>query len=341
MAQRKPKVQRKSRVKPKPKAQPKSKYDSPWKDILEIYFEHFLQFFFPDIHSAIDWTQPIEFLNKELKQVTRDAEVGRRYADTLAKVYRLNGQVSYLYIHVEIQSQWEANFPERIFYYNTRLCEKYNSIVESLVVFGDDNINWQPNQYSIQGIGITKTFTFPFVKLLDYIQKWSELEASRNPFATVVMVHLRTLETTNNRPARKVYKLTLIKRLYEQGLSREDIINLYALIDWMMTLPKDLEREFQQELSRYEEEKNMPYITSIERVGEERGKLKGQIEGEQNMIIQQLNYRFDEVDSSLIKQVRTLNRTQLTELGKAIFNFSTVTDLQQWLESRPKPVEQD
>jgi hypothetical protein len=72
MAQRNPKVQHKS------KTQPKSKYDSPWKDILEIYFENFLDFFFPDIHLAIDWNQPIEFLNKELKQVTRDAKVGRR-----------------------------------------------------------------------------------------------------------------------------------------------------------------------------------------------------------------------------------------------------------------------
>ena len=56
---------------------PQTEYDSPWKDILEIYFKDFLQFFFPNVHLAIDWTKPIEFLNKELKQVTRDAEVGR------------------------------------------------------------------------------------------------------------------------------------------------------------------------------------------------------------------------------------------------------------------------
>jgi hypothetical protein len=71
--------------------------------------------------------------------------------------------------------------------------------------------------------------------------------------------------------------------------------------------------------------------------GEERGELKG----EQNMIIQLLNYRFSEIDSSLIKQIRTLTREKLTELGKAIFNLSTVTDLQQWLESRLKSVEQE
>ena len=85
----------------------------------------------------------------------------------------------------------------------------------------------------------------------------------------------------------------------------------------------------------------MLYITSIERVGEERGKLKGQLEGEQNMIIQLLNYRFGEIDSSTVEKVKTLTRTQLTELGKAIFNFSIVTDLQQWLEINLKPVEQE
>ncbi len=253
------------------------------------------------------------------------------------KVYRLNGQISYLYIHIEIQSQWEANFPERIFYYNTRLCEKYNSIVESLVVFGDDNINWRPNHYSIQGIGITKNFTFPFVKLLDYIQKWSELEASLNPFATVVMVHLRTLETTKDREARKVYKLALIKRLYEQGFSREDIINLYALIDWMMTLPKVLEREFAQELNQYEEEKNMRYITSIEKAG----RIKGKLEGEQKVILRQLNRRIGELQPSVIEQIEKLPVEQLEELAEALLDFSTVVNLQQWLNSRPKPVEQE
>jgi len=62
-------------------------------------------------------------------------------------------------------------------------------------------------------------------------------------------------------------------------------------------------------------------------------------QGQQNMIIQQINYRFSEIDSSLIQQVRRLTSEKLTELGRAIFNFSTVTDLQQWLESRLQPVE--
>jgi hypothetical protein len=72
---------------------------------------------------------------------------------------------------------------------------------------------------------------------------------------------------------------------------------------------------------------------------EQKTEERGEIKGEQNMIIQQINYRFSEIDSSLIQQVRTLTSEKLTELGRAIFKFSTVTDLQQWLESRLQPVE--
>ena len=52
-------------------------YDSPWKDVLEAYFEPFMAFFFPQAHAEIDWTQGYEFLDKELAQVVRDAELAR------------------------------------------------------------------------------------------------------------------------------------------------------------------------------------------------------------------------------------------------------------------------
>jgi len=328
-------AQQRSKVRPKPKAQPKSEYDSPWKDVLEIYFEDFITFFFPFVHSEIDWTKEIEFLNKELKQVTKDAKVGRRYADTLVKVYRINGEETWLYLHIEIQSRSERNFALRMFIYNTRISERYGRSVESFAVLADNDINWRPNRFVSPALWTKTEFEFPIVKLLDYRTRWSELEADRNPFATVVMVHLRTLETANDRRARKVYKLALIKRLYEQGFSREDIINLYNLIDWVMTLTKDLEREFQEELSKYEEEKKMPYITSIERAGQ----LKGQLEGEQKLVIKLLNRRIGEIKPPVVEQISKLPVEQLEELAEALLDFSTVANLEQWLNSREKPVE--
>ena len=56
---------------------PRADFDSPWKQALEAYFPQFLDFFFPDIHVDIDWSRGHEFLDQELQQIVRDAELGQ------------------------------------------------------------------------------------------------------------------------------------------------------------------------------------------------------------------------------------------------------------------------
>jgi hypothetical protein len=140
-----------------------------------------------------------------------------------------------------------------------------------------------------------------------------------------------------HRRARKEYKLSLIKRLYEQGRDRQDIINFYGLIDWLMTLTKKLQAEFNQQVTQYEEEMKMPYITSIERSG----KLEGQLLEAQKLVKQQLKRRVGEIEKSLIKQVEALPIEALEELSEALLDSSTVANLEEWLKARPKPVEQE
>ena len=41
-------------------------FDSPWKEVLEAYFEDFLRFFFPVAADGIDWQAGYRFLDKEL-----------------------------------------------------------------------------------------------------------------------------------------------------------------------------------------------------------------------------------------------------------------------------------
>jgi len=52
-----------------------TEFDSPWKDALDYYSEDFMLLFFPQAHSEISWSQGYEFLDKELQQVVRDAEL--------------------------------------------------------------------------------------------------------------------------------------------------------------------------------------------------------------------------------------------------------------------------
>lgn len=41
--------------------EPRDEFDSPWKDILEAYFQQFMQFFFPQIHNDVDWSRGYDF----------------------------------------------------------------------------------------------------------------------------------------------------------------------------------------------------------------------------------------------------------------------------------------
>jgi hypothetical protein len=79
-----------------------SDHDSPWKDILRQYFQEAIAFFFPETAAEIDWSRRYEFLDKEFQQIAPEAEIGKRYADQLVKVWLKQGQELWLLVHIEI-----------------------------------------------------------------------------------------------------------------------------------------------------------------------------------------------------------------------------------------------
>ncbi|WP_341532105.1 DUF4351 domain-containing protein (plasmid) [Nostoc sp. UHCC 0302] len=61
---------------------------------------------------------------------------------------------------------------------------------------------------------------------------------------------------------------------------------------------------------------------------------EGSKQGEQRLIIRQLNRRLGEIDSSLIGRILELSIEQLETLGEALLDFSSLTDLETWLNQR-------
>ncbi|MUG96390.1 DUF4351 domain-containing protein [Scytonema sp. UIC 10036] len=309
--------------------------DSPWKEILEAYFPQAMQFFFPEVAALINWERPHEFLDKEFQQIARDAKQGRRYADKLVKVWQLQGEEMWLLIHVEVQAKPEEAFAQRMFSYNLRIFDKFGKPAISLAILCDSDPSWRPNQYSYSYPNTRLNFEFGTVKLLDYQNRWAELEASENPFATVVMAHLKTQQTTKKPLERKSEKFSLMRRLYDLGLKERDIRNLYRFIDWVMILPKGLEVELWEEFKQFEQERSMSYMTTGERIGYERGKfegkLEGKLEGEQKLILRLLQRRVGELPQSVMETIQTLSTTQLEALGEALLDFTAIEDLLNWL----------
>jgi predicted transposase YdaD len=96
-----------------------------------------------------------------------------------------------------------------------------------------------------------------------------------------------------------------------------------------MILPKGLEAEFWQEFKQFEQERSMSYITTGERIGYERGEL----EGEQKLVLRQLKRRVGELPQDVMESIQTLSVTQLEALGEALLDFTAIEDLLNWLEA--------
>jgi hypothetical protein len=311
-------------------------YDNPWKEVLEHAFPEFMAFFFPQAHAQIDWAQGHEIKNTELRQIVRDAELGKRYADTLMQVKLLSGAPLLVYIHIEIQGQRDATFPQRMFTYNYRIYDRCGVPTASMAILADEDKNWRPNSYGFEILGCRHTLEFPIVKLIDYANQNIDLEKEVNPFALVTAAHLRTRGTKHDPEARYQAKLSLIRQFYHRGWTKQRILDLFAVIDWMMFLPDTLAQKLILEIEKIEGEKKVRYVTSVERLikerefhqgeirGEIRGKAKGKLEGKIEGSIEEA---IKILQRLLAKRFGPLSETTYTRL-----NLATLEQLEAWTD---------
>jgi len=298
-------------------------YDSPWKEAIEGAFPEFMEFFFPDIAAQIDWRRGYQFLEQGLRQIVRDADTGKRHVDKLAKVHRLDGAEDFVYIHLEVQGDDETAFGRRMFTYNYRLFDRYGRPIASLAVLADDSPRWRPAEYGHEIFGCRHRFEFPAVKLLDIGISVDELMAHPNPFAWIVAAHRQTCGTRGDPERRYEAKRALVRWLYRKGWDRQRILDWFAILDWMMRLPKDLDRRLWQEINSIEEEQRMRYVTSFERFyqeewmekglkeGMEKGRTLGRRQGESDMLRKQLKLRFGALPPHIEQRIDMADEAEL------------------------------
>ena len=149
------------------------------------------------------------------------------------------------------------------------------------------------------------------VKLTDYEPRWAELELDRNPFAVMVMAYLRTRATRHDPTARMNSKMALVRALYERHYDRQQILELFRFVDWLLYLPDELEQRFHEQLQAYEATMSTPYITSIERRGIEKGIEQGFEEHARATLRRLLAQRFGELPAAIEQRINQAEQTQL------------------------------
>ncbi len=175
-----------------------------------------------------------------------------------------------------------------MFEYGYRIFDRYGPPLVSIVVLCEGQPGWRPDRCEYNLLGCYLGVHYLTAKLLDYRERTEELERSANR---------------------------------ERGLTREEVRQLFLLIDWMMILPEELEQEFRSEIDRFEEERRMPYVSSIERLALEEGLAKGLAEG----VTLTLEARFGAAGKRLRSQVQAITDVaRLRKLQRAVLRADTL-----------------
>lgn len=280
----------------------RSDFDTAWKEVLEAFLEEALAFFFPHIHSEIDWSRAPVFLEQELRRLVKRRRRGLVVVDVLAQVWRRTGEETRVLLHAEVQGQQVPGFGKRMHLANTLISSDQECPVVSLGILADAESGWRPESYEFALWGCELRFQFPTAKLLDWTERWRDLEESRNVFAVVVMAHLLTLQTQGNWPARREHKFRLVRMLHERGFPAERIRMLFRFLDLVMVLPGELQYGFEQDVIRYERERKMPVLTPFERNAMRRATIATGRED----LMEVLEVRFKSVPEAVVRKLEKI-----------------------------------
>lgn len=326
-------------------------YDSPWKLAIEQYFPEFMGFYFPEAYQEIDWGVDYVFLEQELRAVQQDAELGRRIVDKLVRISLLDGNENWIYIHLEVQASRQAEFAERMFVYNYRLYDRYRRPIVSMAVLADEHLLWRPTSFGYDILGCKHSLEFPVAKLADYHDQVEELLVMENAFAWLTAAHILTQQTRKQVQQRYEAKLRLVRILYQRQWNKQRIINLFIVLDWLMSLPEELEQRIWQEVADIEESENMQYITSVERIGIAKGRVEGRqqgleeglqkgrqegrMEGQQagrqeeaaKLFLLLLDSKFGEVGQNIREKIRTASPEEIENWTKQVFQADSLEAL--------------
>ncbi len=102
---------------------------------------------------------------------------------------------------------------------------------------------------------------------------------------------------------------------------------MFRFIDWVLQLPAEQERAFWREIRTYEGERQMPYITSVERLGRELGLELGRNEGKREALRRIVRARFRTTPPTLEERLATADGTALDQMLDRVSGIQSVDDL--------------
>lgn len=168
-------------IKEKPPESAYTKHDQLYKELINTFFQEFLEAFFPEIHESLDFQQ-IKPLSEEVYTNLLDGDV--RWLDIVIETTLKQTDVMII-VHIEPQSYYQPNFNERMYQYFSLLYNKYQNPIIPIAVLSHDE-SWEENQFTMDAPSF-RVLTFNYLTLHLQKKNWRDYIHSNNPIAAALL----------------------------------------------------------------------------------------------------------------------------------------------------------
>ena len=223
-------------------------------------------------------------------------------------------------LHLEFQTLPASNpsLPLRMLDYWVRLKRQHGCHIEQVVIFLKST--------SSETVFINELNDINTRHRYQVIRLWEQDPAPL--LASPALLPLATLARSDAPNTLLEQVVTEIDKI-EEPRQRE---NLATCVDVLAGLRFD--KNLVRQLLREEMMQESVTYQDILQKGAQQGRIEGRREEAISLVMRLLTRRFGEMNPQLQEQIRSLGLEQLEELGEALLDFETVTDLDIWLNRR-------
>src|SRR5690625_108024 len=249
--------------------EPNIPHDLLFKQLIQMYFEEFIEVFFPKFHAKIDFNS-VNFLSEEV--IPDSFAADKRVLDIVVEV-KWKSTDTIIIIHVEPQSYKQANFNERMFHYFSILYNKLRKPIIPIAVFSfDEPPNIDHFEMNLDNVNILRFNYFP-IHLRS--MNWRHFIRKENPISAALMSKMGY-----NESEKVQVKLEFARIMQTLKIDQEKQAFLFRFFDVYLKLTREEEDELMAEIKKDQESFDISSLPiSFVEWGKEVGREEGRVEG--------------------------------------------------------------
>jgi hypothetical protein len=295
-------------------------HDQLSKTILKAFLGEFLTLFQPDVAQQIA-LETVQFLEQEL---FTDLPMGeKQLLDVVVKVRTVSGNPAELLIHIEVESGYPTDFPERMFTYYTALRLRHHLLIISIAVYLEkqgEGLWREPYHETVMGKSVVRfehdAIGLPGLDAERYL-------ATGNPLAFAFAAQMRRGDWSKAR-----LKSECLSRIAHCAV---DAARKSLLVNWVQTYlrlsdPEQKEFDALVQASPFAEEvKTMLLTYSGELI--QQGIQQGIQQAKRDVLLTLLQTKFGQLPSDISQQVLAIDRIE--EVDQLLRQILTATSLEE------------